>query len=123
MSTQLTYTIVLCYNFAREWLDKTREERKRFEKDYVAPILVKYDGRLRRRAYDAEAYTAEFSDFMIIDTEDLPAYYFMIEELRQSPLFTSGLATIEKIFMGIEDGYHTFEQATGQGAQHAIVTV
>jgi hypothetical protein len=119
MSHKITYTIVVCYDFAKEWLDKSREQRKAFETDHVAPILMKYAGRLKRRAYDAESFTTEFSDFMLIETDDLPAYYFMIEELRQSPLFTQGLASIKKIFMGIEDGYHTFEKAAAEGEKHA----
>lgn len=116
MSQRITYTIVVCYDFAKEWLDKSRAERKAFETTHVAPILMKYEGRLRRRAFDAESFTTEFSDFLLIETDDLPAYYFLIEELRQSPLFTKGLASIKKIFMGIEDGFHTFERVHEVGA-------
>ena len=53
MSQRITYTIVVCYDFAKEWLDKSRAERKAFETAHVAPILMKYEGRLRRRAFDA----------------------------------------------------------------------
>ena len=115
METKLTYTIIVCYDFDKGWLAKSRDERKTFEKEHVVPILVKYGDRLKRRAFDAESFTSEFSDFMIIETSDLPAYYLMIEDLRQSALFTKGLAKIVKIFMGIEDGFYTFEAVTGHG--------
>jgi hypothetical protein len=120
VANKVMYTIIVCYDFSKEWLDKSRQQRKAFENEHVAPILVKYLGKLNRRAYDAESFTTEFSDFMIIETRDLASYYFMIEELRQSPLFTSGLASIKRIFMGIEDGYHTFEKEMIEGEEHAV---
>lgn len=123
MTSKITYTIIICYDFAKEWLDKSRDQRKAFVNQNIAPILTRYAGKLKTRAYDAESFTTEFSDFMIIETNDLPSYYFMIEDLRQSALFTEGLASIKRIFMGIEDGYHTFEKEIAEGEQHAAALV
>ncbi len=123
MASKITYTIIVCYDFSKEWLDKSRDQRKAFENEHIVPILTKYANTLKPRAYDAESFTTEFSDFMIIETKDLPSYYFMIEDLRQSALFTEGLANIKRIFMGIEDGYHTFENEMAKGEEHAAALV
>jgi hypothetical protein len=123
VTNKITYTIIVCYDFSKEWLDKSRDQRKAFENEHIVPILTKYANKLKPRAYDAESFTTEFSDFMIIETKDLPSYYFMIEDLRQSALFTAGLASIKRIFMGIEDGYHTFEEAMAEGEEHAAALV
>jgi hypothetical protein len=74
------------------------------------PIFGKYAKSVKVRFFDAEAFVAKFSDFVIFETEDLRQYYFLIEELRDSPLFAKRLAQIEDIFMGIENGYQEFER-------------
>ena len=109
MKPKLTYTIIMCYNFSNAWLGKTREQRKAFEMEHVAPIFARYDKLLKRRTYDAEGFVTEFTDFMIIETTDLAHYYYMVEELRDSRLLSDGLCSIDKVFIGIEDGYLKFE--------------
>jgi len=118
----LTYTVIVCYSFSNEWLGMTRLQRKAFENAHVLPILGSYREVVRIRSYDSEAFMTEFTDFMVIETEDLRQYYFMIEELRDSPLFVQGLATIKQIFIGLEDGYKEFEEDINQSeeVQNAI---
>jgi hypothetical protein len=105
----MKYTIVLAYRYSAEWLQKTREQRQAFNDQYLNPILGKYGKTVNARFFDAEAFTSRFSDFVLFETEDLRQYYFLIEELRDSPLFAQGLARIEDLFMGIEGGYREFE--------------
>ncbi len=109
MKPKLTYTVIMCYNFSNTWLGMTRDQRKAFEMEHVVPIFARYDKLLKRRAYDAEGFCTEFTDFMIIETTDLAYYYYMVEELRDSRLLSDGLCSIDKVFIGIEDGYHQFE--------------
>lgn len=106
----MKYTIVMTYTYAAEWLQKTREQREAFNDEYLNPIFGKYGKTVKVRFFDAEAFVARFSDFVIFETEDLKQYYFLIEELRDSPLFAQRLAKIEDLFMGIEGGYREFER-------------
>ena len=117
---KLTYTILVCYSFSNEWLGKTRDQRKAFERANVLPVLGKYQDSVRIRSYDAEAFETRFTDFMVMETEDLRMYYFLIEELRDSPLFTEGFATIKQIFIGLEDGYKIFEEDQEEESADAV---
>lgn len=106
----MKYTVFLGYRFEREWFTRTREERKKFEAEHVTPLFAKYAGKLDMRFYSAAAFTTQFTNFVLIETEELKHYYFLIEELRDSPLLAQGLATITDIFTGIEDGFPQFER-------------
>ena len=106
----MKYTVFLGYRFEREWFTRSREDRKKFEAEHVTPIFAKYSGELSIRFYSAAAFTTRFTDFVLIEADDLKHYYFLIEELRDSQLLAQGLATITDIFTGIEDGYPQFER-------------
>jgi hypothetical protein len=107
----MKYTIVMTYTYAAEWLQKTREQRQAFNDEFLNPLFGKYIKTVKVRFFDAEAFESRFSDFVIFETEDLKQYYFLIEELRDSPLFAQRLAKLEDIFMGIEGGHQEFEKA------------
>lgn len=115
MKPRLTYTVIMCYNFSNAWLGMSRDARKAFEKEHVAPIFARYDQFLKRRSYDAEGFVTEFTDFMIIETTDLAHYYYMVEELRDSRLLSDGYCSIDKVFIGIEDGYLKYEDDIAEG--------
>ncbi|UMR30648.1 hypothetical protein MJ904_27480 [Massilia sp. MB5] len=106
MSTpKIVYSIVMCYTFSNEWLHKPPGERRDYEGQHIFPILIRYGDRIKRASFDAEAFTTSFSDFMILETEDLSAYYFMMEELRASPMLTKGYVTISNVIIGINNEY------------------
>lgn len=109
MSNRAMFTIVLSYNFSPGWLQKTWSERKEFEQAHIAPLFIKYAGRVRSRFFDAEAFCARVSDFIIFETDDLTQYYYLIEELRESPLLSHGFVTFADLLIGIEDGHQAFE--------------
>lgn len=106
----MKYTVFVGYRFEREWFTRTREDRKKFEAEHVSPIFGKYHDVLNIRFYSAAAFTTQFTNFLLIEADDLKHYYFLIEELRDSPLLAQGLATITDIFTGIEDGFPQFER-------------
>jgi hypothetical protein len=80
----LRYGIFLGYSFTPAWLAMPRTEREQFQAEHIAPLLAKYAGRLSIQHYDAEAFSTDPTDFAVITTDDLQAYYFFIEELRDS---------------------------------------
>ncbi|PTL76225.1 darcynin family protein [Vitiosangium sp. GDMCC 1.1324] len=106
----MKYTIVLTYTFATEWLQKSWKERGAFEREHLQPIFAKYANTVQPRFYDAEAFSTRCSDFVILETEDLKQYYFLIEELRESRLFSEGLIEFKDITIGVEDGFREFEK-------------
>ncbi|UXY17143.1 hypothetical protein N8I74_09085 [Chitiniphilus purpureus] len=106
----MKYTIVVTYSFSPEWLQKSWEARAEYEKRHVRPIFAEYASDVQVRFFDAEAFSARFSDFMILETTDLKRYYYLIEALRDSPLFKDGLVEFKDIFLGIEDGFQDYER-------------
>jgi hypothetical protein len=101
----LHYTIVMCYSFSNEWLSKPPAVRRDYEQEHVFPLFVKFADTIERSSFDAEAFTTRYSDFMILETDDLGAYYFLMEELRASPMLTQGYVTIADVHIGVNNEY------------------
>jgi hypothetical protein len=106
----MKYGIFIGYTFAPAWLAMPRAERARFRAEHIEPVLAKYADLLTLRHYDAEAFSADPTDFAFVTTDDLDAYYGFIEELRDSPLISTGLASMRTVHIGLADGYRRFEQ-------------
>ncbi|MGW0883093.1 darcynin family protein [Streptomyces sp. NPDC002671] len=105
-------TIILTYTFTPAWLALSREERNAMVATHVHPVFARYADRVSARFFDAEAFNTAFSDFALLETEDLKAYYFLIEDLRDSPLIAQGYLVMNDVFLGVEDGFQTFEAQT-----------
>ena len=118
----MIYGVFLGYTFTPAWLAMPRTERARFRAEHIEPVLARYADQLTIRHYDAEAFSTDPTDFALITTDDLAAYYFFIEELRDSPLITNGLAELRAIHIGVADGYRRFEHraTTPHGADPKI---
>ncbi|MBV1774960.1 hypothetical protein KSF73_04455 [Burkholderiaceae bacterium DAT-1] len=106
----MKYTIVITYSFSTDWLKKSWEARSEYEKRHVRPIFAEYAGKVSARFFDAEAFSATHSDFMILETEDLRWYYYLIEGLRESQLIKDELVEFKDFIIGIEDGFREYER-------------
>ena len=102
---KVEYAVVMSYSFSNEWLALSHAQRRAFEEEHVFPVFAKYGDRIRRRSYDADSFATRTSDFMILETEDLQAYYFLVEELRDNPLLAKGYARIDDFMIGINNEY------------------
>ena len=106
MSTpSIVYNIVMCYTFSSEWMSKPPAERRALEGEHIFPIFGRYADRIKRASFDAEAFTTQFSDFMILETGDLAAWYFLMEELRASQPIARGYITIANVIIGVNNEY------------------
>jgi hypothetical protein len=103
--------VMLGYSVSPEWLALPREERNHLRTTHLVPLFARYADRVRARFFDAEAFQTRFTDFALLETEDLTAYYFLIEELRDTPLITQGYLTFQDVVLGIEDGFQQFERS------------
>ncbi|MFE7194523.1 darcynin family protein [Kitasatospora sp. NPDC057541] len=107
----MKYAVILKYSFTPAWLNLPREERGALEAAHIHPVFGKYADRVKARFFDAEAFHTTFTDFALLETEDLKAYYFLVEELRDSPLVAQGYLVLNDIHIGIEDGFQEFERS------------
>lgn len=104
------YTIILMYEFMPKWLRLDLQQRKAFREQYVNPIFKRYIEQVQARFYDSEAFDAEISDFIVFSAVDLKHYYFLMEELRDTPLFSEEYIKIRRVLIGLEDGHMEFEK-------------
>jgi hypothetical protein len=106
----MNYTILVLMTSTRDWLTLSREQRKAFTAQELAPIFEKYGEQVRVRFLDAEAFTARCSDVAIFETADLKQYYFLMEEIRDSKIFTVPYFQINDIIPCAAGGFATFEE-------------
>ncbi|KPC64278.1 darcynin family protein [Streptomyces chattanoogensis] len=107
----MKYGIVLTYTVTPRWLALSREERNAMRTAHLEPVFTAYADRVTARFFDAEAFTGRISDFAVLETDDLGAYYFLVEALRDTPVISKGYLTFADIFLGVEDGFQAYEQA------------
>lgn len=90
------------------WLMLSRDNRKSFNEKIIQPILERYST-VNVRWYDAEAFNARTSDIAVFETTSLQQYYFVIDALRDSEIFSLPYFELIEIIPTIEDGYIKYE--------------
>lgn len=104
----MKYLIVIKYVFSTEWLRMSPTEREKHERKFRGGTVAPFADRLTVRHFDAEAFAADHSDFLVVETEDLDTYYYFVEKLRDSDIIANDWAKITEISIGIEDGYKEY---------------
>ncbi len=88
------------------WLALPREDRDRLAADALEASGLTACGAVRM--FDAEAFNAEITDILTVETDDLRAFYFAVERLRDTPLLAHPYFEIRAIVPAIEDGFRHF---------------
>ena len=104
------YTFFVHMNATRQWLAMPREARNDFSRDTLGEIYGRYPS-INVRYYDAEAFSTSCSDIVVYESYVIRDYYFMMDELRDSPVFTVPYFEVVDIIPAIEDGYVEFDEA------------
>ena len=76
----------------------------RTQRDYalqIAEVLGRY-AEVDSRWFDADAWTGEFSDFVICEFRNLTAYNELWSEMRRHPFLATPYARIGQVLMGME---------------------
>ena len=103
------HTFFVHMNATKEWLSLTRRERNLFlEKDFQ-PLLDKYSS-IQVRLYDAEAFSTSCSDIAVFETEVIQDYYFLIDAMRDSKIFTVPYFIFVDIIPAIENGFIEYDR-------------
>ncbi|GLQ29968.1 darcynin family protein [Litoribrevibacter albus] len=109
------YTFFVHMNATKEWLSMSREERGQYFDKIQSNIFSNYPS-VSVRLYDAEAFTTKCSDIAVYETENIQDYYFLIEALRDTEIYTVPYFEIVDIFPAIEDGFAEYESSVGTSA-------
>ncbi|MEH6579878.1 MAG: darcynin family protein [Amphritea sp.] len=84
----------------------------RYGREY---FLKKYPS-VSVRLYDAEAFSGKCSDIAVYETDDIQQYYFLIDALRDTEVYTKPYFEIVDIFPAIEDGFVEYEVSLEESA-------
>jgi len=103
----MRWTVFMLLKTRPDWLALNRTDRARIAGEAFASALP--DDRVRLRYFDAEAFSGKCTDVAMFETDDLQAYYFAVERLRDTPLFSHPYFEVVEIIPAMEDGFRTFE--------------
>jgi hypothetical protein len=106
----MKYAIIVLMTSTKEWLSLTREQRQAFVAEELNAIFEKYAASVTAQFFDAEAFTTRCSDVTIFRTDDLQQYYFLMEEIRDSKVFTVPYFICNDIIPCLEGGFVKFEE-------------
>lgn len=106
-----TYTFFVHLSTRKEWLQLNRDDRNSYFAQLKQEVFAKYPDVLIR-LFDAEAFTTFCSDIAMFETANIQSYYFLIEELRDSKIYTEPYFDVISILPAIEDGFLEFEEAS-----------
>ncbi len=105
----MKYTVFVLYQALPAWLALSRPQREAFFDRKATPIFAKYEKDVQVRLFDAEAFHAQVSDVMVISCNDLNAYYFFMEALRDTELFSKPYIELKDVIISRENGFRDYE--------------
>lgn len=111
-----TYTFFMLLKTRPAWLALSRPERRAFRDRHLVPVFQRYP-EVKTRYYDAEAFSARCSDVMVFEARDPRQYQFLVDALRDTPLFGAPYFEVIDIVPAVEDGYLEYDAALGSAAQ------
>ncbi|HZG28574.1 Darcynin, protein of unknown function [Ensifer adhaerens] len=101
------FTIFMLLEALPSWLSLDRTARGKIAEEALGSSLSGFN--VTHRHYDAEAFSGRCSDISVFETDDLPAYYYVIERLRDSAFFAVPYFRVIDIIPTIAEGYRDFE--------------
>lgn len=101
---QKPHVIFMLLEATPEWLSLSRKERTQFAETVLAPLMARYPA-LEIRWFDAEAYTAECSDVLMIETGDLAQHRHFINALRDTDFFQAPFFDVTTIVPAVEQSF------------------
>ncbi len=105
--TASRFTIFMLLEALPSWLSLDRTARGKIAEEALGSGLSGF--KVTHRHYDAEAFSGRCSDISVFETDDLTAYYYVIERLRDSAFFAVPYFRVIDIIPTIAEGYRDFE--------------
>jgi hypothetical protein len=107
MPPQMRLVAIVSLHFEPAWLALSRARRGEFAA-LVAEIAARHPG-VSLRWFDADALGHGYTDFVVCEFDEIAAYHFLWEELRDTALFSTPYVRITDVRLGIERGYELYE--------------
>ncbi len=103
------YTFFVHMNATKQWLSLSRQAREQYFSTVQTEIFARYPS-VSVRLFDVEAFSAKCSDIAVYETDNIQAYYFLIEALRDSKVYTVPYFEVVDIFPAIENGFLEYQE-------------
>jgi len=97
-------TVFMLVKTSPEWLAMSIDDRFARLREVFEPILRRHADSVTLRFYDAEFYTARFTDLWFWEASEHHAYESVVEALRETPFWDRWFQVVE-ILPGVEDAY------------------
>lgn len=105
----MTYTVFVLYQALPAWLSLSREQRSAVFQTEVLPVFSRYQAHVSVRLFDSEAFHAQVSDILLVTCDDLHQYYYFMEALRDTSLFSRPYILVKDVIVALEDGFRSYE--------------
>lgn len=99
----LAHTIYMLVRTNPAWLALEPKARFAFFQTEILPTL-KATPSVTMRFFESEAYNARVTDILVWETADLPAYWSIVERLRETPFWGHYFEIVE-ILPSVENAY------------------
>lgn len=104
----MRYAMFVLLDATPAWLSLSRTERASFNRTELADVFRAYPD-VHVRHFDAEAFTGRCSDVVLFETDDLSRYSFLMDALRDSPVFAKPYFRVVDVITTVEDGYRAYD--------------
>lgn len=108
------YSFFVLMRATKAWLSLSRAERNQFTTTVLNPILRRYPA-VGVRFYDAEAFSTKCSDVAVFETAQLEQYYYVMEAIRDTAVFTVPYFEFVEIIPALEGGFGDYEAHLQEG--------
>lgn len=106
----MTYTIVLLLNATRHWFALPCEEKDDFVAKELHQLFKKHLDANKVKLFDNHYTHATISDFLIVETDNVLEYTYLLEAIKESTTFGAPLFSIKELAMGVDNH---FQDAVG----------
>jgi hypothetical protein len=103
------YTYFMLVRTTPQWLSLSREARMTFADQVFKPVVGKFPA-VSLRYFDAEAFNARCTDVLMWETADPAQYNFMVDALRDTPMYSVPYFEIVDIIGAVEDSYAAYDE-------------
>jgi hypothetical protein len=109
LSPATRYTYFMLVRTTPQWLSLSREARMTFADKVFKPVVGKFPA-VSLRYFDAEAFNARCTDVLMWETTDPAQYNFMVDALRDTPMYSVPYFEIVDIVGAVEDSYAAYDE-------------
>lgn len=101
----MKYTIIILVNATHQWLSLSRTERDLFVEKELNEIFKRYGDTCKIKLFDSDFTNSTVSDFIIVETQNLEQFGYMMGYLRESKTFAMPYFEVKDLIIGVPNNF------------------